>query len=1420
MTSLRGQLLWAIAGVVLLTLAIFAVATYWLLVMPTEQELAEQQMLRSAARAREPLRATIAAIERVVLVSREQGLRGLLSIDDPVQFNRAMLPILTTMPQTVAFILAREDGRELFLIKTRDGWDNRVRNDQRFGAGRQQWHRWNGAGALVTTETLASDYDPRTRPWYTAAMQGARDDVAHWTGAYRFFTLKVFGTTVAARWTDPRTGVRYTFACDVTLENLSRLTASIPLGHAGRVAVLAEDGLILGAPRPAPGDAIVGDPALRPPDAAGHTVLASAWSAWEKAGRAHGRPFGFQSGGVAWLGLFDTIRFGERSAVIATYAPRAEFAVTRPWHVGALGGIALLSLGLVMAFAHAGSRRLSRTLEALAGESDRIGNLDLDRPVSVSTRARELAAVVTAQERMRSALLMSTRNLEQQIAVRTREIAEREAFMTALLESSPSGMIVTSRAGTIRYVSPKWLELSGYTEAELTGRPVAQLYAEPGNREAILRRLDEHGRVRDHEVLFHRKDGSPIWTLLNASSVDIASEVQIVSWVHDLTERRAAAERIRALAEELQLLFAHVQVGIAVTRDVTVLRHNAKFAEIFGYASTDALGGVPVSRHIPRETLEAVQREVLDRLGRGETYDGEWPGWRRDGAAIRIHVVGKAFIVDGVRTDVWMVDDVTERHRAAEALREATRVAEEATRAKGEFLANMSHEIRTPMNAIIGMSHLALETGLPPQQQAYVLRIQSSAKLLLGIVDDILDSSKIEAGMLGLEHIPFSLDDVLDGLVNMVATAVEDKGLELMFDRGPDVPRGFVGDPLRLGQVLINLAGNAVKFTSAGEVVVTVQVDGAADAGVTLRFAVRDTGIGMTEEQLARLFRPFAQGDSSITRQYGGSGLGLSICRHLVERMGGRIWAESTPGAGSSFFFTVHLEVDHAAERPASRRPVGLDAIRVLIVDDSAAARAILGRMVQGLGCDVVEVRDGREALAVLEKAASGRPVDLVLLDCAMPEPDGFQTLAAIRSDGARYGSPKIVMVTAHRRQEVAQRRESVALDGFLLKPVTEPALCEAIVAALGGAPARVASHASGARPAGLARIRGARVLLVEDNEINRQVAGEILARGGIVVVSATTGEEAVAAVERGGDGHYDAVLMDVQMPVMDGFEATRRIRALPCAATLPIIAATAHASADGVAQCLAAGMTDHVSKPLVPSQLLAVLARCIPARPGRRDDPGPSDPGAAASEPPARRDVLAGLPGIDVEDGLDRVGGNTGLYRRILVRLRADFADASAGVRTLLAAGDVEAAMRLAHSASGVAGNVGARDLQAAARALEHALRSGARSNLPLVLDAFDIALRTVVDGLAHLDGGTGPGSSGVRFSDRQDRLPARLVEDMRSAVVRADLDRLVELIAEVDPIDGDMARGLSAGVESLDYVLLRRLLGMDEGTDRGRTR
>jgi signal transduction histidine kinase/CheY-like chemotaxis protein len=649
----------------------------------------------------------------------------------------------------------------------------------------------------------------------------------------------------------------------------------------------------------------------------------------------------------------------------------------------------------------------------------------------------------------------------------------------------------------------------------------------------------------------------------------------------------------------------------------------------------------------------------------------------------------------------------------------AKETAESANQMKSSFLANMSHEIRTPMNAVTVLTHLTLQTDLTDKQRQYLLKTKVAADSLLGIINDILDFSKIEAGKLHMDSKEFFLEEEFEKITQLIGLRAAEKKLEFLLNIAPDVPPCLAGDPMRLGQVLTNLCSNSVKFTESGEIVVTVTKIQSGDGRVTLKFSVRDTGIGMSSDQTRRLFQPFSQVDGSSTRKFTGTGLGLAISKHLVTMMGGELWVETELGQGSEFCFTAIFGLGRLVPAYRGRQTQDFTSLRVLIVDDSPIARLILHGLSTGLGYSTLMVPTAQEAFEELKH----NQYDLVLLDWHLHDEDGFEAARRIRSELTAEGLPKIIMVTAYGNEEVARRVEEEHLDGYLTKPVSPSSLLDVITSVFGTkTPFYLAPTRSEPARDDLACLKGARILLVEDNDFNQQVAMELLTLQGLEVTLAADGRE---AIERARGGEFDAVLMDLQMPIMDGYETTRQLRSNPAFASLPILAMTAHAMLPERERCLALGMNDYITKPINPDELFGTLAKWI-----RRSErtPEPSPPQASPSDLPGMTRIVAQPGRLSREAGLASFSGNEALLEKMLRRFLELKPQAGLEIKAALAEGDSETASRLAHSMIAVAGTIGATELSGLSRSLQNAIQSGPPESVAPLLDRFEENLADII--------------------------------------------------------------------------------------------
>ncbi len=904
---------------------------------------------------------------------------------------------------------------------------------------------------------------------------------------------------------------------------------------------------------------------------------------------------------------------------------------------------------------------------------------------------------------------------------RKREVADRaeqaaRKRLTVMLNASPAVLYCRSASGDLSptFVSEGVNKLFGCTPQEYMNNPylwqdyvhpsdiprindwIANILAGDSALEYRIRRPDgTYFWVNDRQHVVRNADGDPI---------------EIVGSWTDITERKEAEDARERARKRLDLLLRAAPVVVysfAATGDYAPTYVSASIGPMLGYTPDEYLSGPEFwwTRVHPDDLpeIEAKQAELFQHGEHSTEYrfrkrDGTYC-WVSDEQHLILDEDGRPLEVVGSWSDIDTRKAAEQAFQAAQAeLKKATASALEASEAKSAFLANMSHEIRTPMNAVIGLSHLALKTDLTERQRDYVLKIKNSGQHLLGIINDVLDFSKIEAGKLSIENIDFDLDKVLENVGNLMSQKATAKKLELIFEVDPLVSAHFRGDPLRLGQILINFCNNAVKFTDRGEVAVKVRVLEDSPEHQLVEFSVSDTGIGMTQSQIDRLFLAFEQADASTTRKYGGTGLGLAIAKQLIELMGGQVSVESEPGEGSTFRFTARLGKGSVLPR---RRLLESDlrGRRVLIIDDNPHARAVLADMLANMSLVADQAASGEEAIGMISQAATnGKAYEIAFIDWQMPGIDGIETGERILALPGLGSPPRLIMVTAYGREEVLRQAEEAGFDNVLIKPVTSSILFDTTVVALGadgGEPERA--------PAGpsfdIERLRGARILLVEDNEINQEVALGQLEEGEALVDLAENGE---AAVEMIRTNTYDAVLMDMQMPVMDGVEATRAIRSDPRFSELPIIAMTANAMASDRARCLEAGMNDHIGKPIDPDQLFGILLRWI-----RRKEDG--DRGARRRAPVrSRAKTQLVVPGIDVAAGLKRIGGNRKRYETLVRKFAQQQHETAAIIDAALADGDAAAVERAAHSLKGAAATLGADALADAAAQAEAAIKSG----------------------------------------------------------------------------------------------------------------
>jgi len=1038
--------------------------------------------------------------------------------------------------------------------------------------------------------------------------------------------------------------------------------------------------------------------------------------------------------------------------------------------------------------------------------------LNLRRNIIIITGITLLLSIGTALltillgERATTVMRRARDELEDKVQEKTRNLQASEQQTLTLLTSVGEGIFGVGTDGLVNFINPAALEMLQYEEAEILGQKIHPLIhhsrengqAYPQEECPMYHALRE-GKVSrvDDEVLW-RKDGSCFPVEYKARPILKNNKVEgSVVTFSDITEREYARQQLVsevADRKQSELMAEHVkQRLINITNNIPGVVYQFQATQdqiVIKYISNGILQlhniNTDLEEIVFEEFIESIFSEdrILMKNSINEAIKHLTPLicdyriWDPDRGIRWIHMEAKTQEIEIEANDVVFFSDteeirdvvingnlvdITERKLAENELRDkqaelllSKEVAEGATQAKSDFLANMSHEIRTPMNAIIGMSQLALKTDLTNKQRNYIEKVNLSAESLLGIINDILDFSKIEAGKMDMERVPFYLEDVFDNLANLLAFKAADKGIELLFDLPPDLPTALTGDSLRLGQILINLGNNAIKFTDSGHVVIKVRLKENNTDTVVLHFSVQDSGIGMTMEQQSKLFQSFSQADSSTSRKYGGTGLGLTISKRLTEMMQGEIWVDSQEGEGSIFQFTARFGLHQDQRILAADLTFGED-FQVLVVDDNSLSVEIFTAMLDSLGIKNDAVYSGEDAL----KACSKKNYHIVLLDWLMPSMDGIQTAQKLR-ENLEDNSPAVILVTAYAREKVQKDAGNLPLVDILTKPVSVSTLLDTLLKSQGRELISRSRKAHDNKEAlkSQAHLAGAKILLVEDNEINQELACELLANAGIIVSIANDGQEALTSLDY---ETFDGVLMDCQMPVMDGYTATSKIRKQERFKDLAVIAMTANVMSGDRDKALSAGMNDMIGKPINVGDMFVTMAKWItPANPVERE-------AVKKENTESINETLPNLPGIDIQAGLNTTQNNTKLYRKLLLKFQASQTNFEAQYRAAEKSNDPDAATRCAHTLKGVAGNIGAKQVQEAAKELESAsLNKYSTEVITSRLNTLITVLEPVLQGLQ------------VLHQDNQNTLYEKKILDMGKLTPL--LNQLHKLLKEDD--------------------------------------
>jgi PAS domain S-box-containing protein len=1344
-SSIRISLILWGGVVMLLTLAVFVAGIFGFALNPAIRDISHTRLDDEFSRQQTHIQSLVHKVEKTLDTGTSRLTQIAPDFDDMARTGQVFRPLIADVPEITSVLFVHESGRAYTLQRDAQGnWINRLSDPV-------SW------AALETSDVPIAalqkpDYDVRASSWFRGAMALSDNKHTFWSTPYIFYTDGEPGITVAKHLR--LHNENYVLALNVRLSSILRAISEIKIGSQGQAVLMFEPGLRVASQiNAANGTRRWNIKALK--DSARPEII-QGFQLWQQADMlrlpTENRPtdiLDYTVDNVRWFGYFHPVQIGaEQPHWLGIFVPESDLLPTQaqsylPSVLGLLTASLLLALILATWL---GKIKFAAPFRQLVQESERLTRLDLQTPINVSSSWDEIKRIAAAQEAIRNQLLATYQCLQETHVMVEDKVRERTArleedsltaqrtshLLAEMADSLPCAIFrferpFDSEEGRFTFISRNVQSVLGFSNDDIQTYPELRwTYILPEDedkaREMLQMRAENVALVR---IWLPEKGLRWVEARACYSLMPNGDHCWNGYWL-DVTEgQQLQQQQTNQLLFQEALFDAHPNPIFVKDTNNRYVSCNRAYEKVFGVRRADLIGKTSLEvSHLSEEMRTLRHNEGIQVLAEQQPIRQEINIRHADGTLRQaLYQITPFKLADGSPGGIIGITvDVTPLKAMQADLQKTTAAAEHTTRLEKDFIANISHEIRTPMNAILGMARLALQTRLDIRQKDYLGNIVQSGQHLLSIINDILDFSKIGAGKLTLEHSKFELDNVLETIKSLIAEKAAAKGLELVFDVAPDVPSCLMGDALRLGQVLINYAGNAVKFTEHGEINIRIELREDDGNNVLLYFSVRDTGIGIDAAEQSKLFQNFTQIAPASPRHYGGTGLGLAISRQLAKLMGGEVGVASEPGHGSTFWFTARLIRAGESQRLAVV-PTRLARSRVLIVDDNASARHVACETLRSMQLEVGEASSGLAALEMCRQAeAEGRPFRIVILDWHMPDMDGPEVAHRLRTE-FRNRCPDLLMLTIYGQSDNELYDDATGIDAeaTLIKPVSTQTLSSTILRILENPHTIETTYTSGNGLAinapNLRDIAGALILLVEDNELNQIVAREILQLAGFKVDVADNGAIAIDKIQNAIDDNrpHDLILMDVRMPVMDGLEATRQLRAKGY--NIPIVALTASVMPGDRERYLQAGMNSYIVKPMEPALLWSALCEWIKPH-KKQEDSGSGNPQHNIAPLPDiahpadahPTDLPGDIPGLDINIGLRNVLGRMPLYRSLLDKFCSGHTQDPARMLDALANLDWPLVTRQAHTLKSVAGNIGATDIQGTATELEIACKQEAR--------------------------------------------------------------------------------------------------------------